>query len=122
MFLDEALAAARHDLGKYVHFEARWIAEDADATSVREALRADLLRTRRGPRGEHGVGKVWADARAEIALAMACDGRPLDLADIDRRVVELAAAAERLDDLSLPELRDVAALARSLAEAIRALG
>lgn len=122
MFLRAALARARHDLGKYVCFETRWLGDDADEASLRSALQADLLHTRRSPSGDFDVAAVWADVRTDIIAGAAADGAGPDLAAIDARVAALAALALRLDALSLAELRNVALAARSLAEAVRALG
>ena len=60
--LVEVLADLRHDLGKYVCFETRFVGIDAPEPSLREALVADLRRTRcrRLPSGEEQTETAWA--------------------------------------------------------------
>lgn len=75
----------KHDLGKYVAFQSRWVAPDAPLAERRAALDADLRQTRRGPEGESDANTVWAQFRpglvGESALA---DGSTVDLsADVD---------------------------------------
>ncbi len=53
----------KHDLGKYVRFQGRWLAPDAGLDARREALAADLLHTRRGPDGSVDALEVWDDFR-----------------------------------------------------------
>lgn len=109
----ETMAALRHDLGKYVCFEARWLGEDAGAEALRDALRADLLRTRRGPTGEEPAAAIWARLRP---------GTPAgpDRDEVEARVAALAGRAGRLAEADEAELRETARLARELAERIRA--
>lgn len=114
MSVAEAASRARHDLGKYVCFQVRWLPEDADDDALRGALRDDLLRTRRGPQGEEGAAQVWAGFRAELKDA------PGFLA-IDGAVDELARRALTLDQQSRTDLETTAALARRLADLLRDL-
>ena len=105
-------ADIRHDLGKYVVFEARFAGPDASVEERRAALRADLLATRRGPRGVEPAWAVWARLRpAELA------GDP----DVER--IDAALAALRGVDLDgdAAELERAAALAAEVAEATRRL-
>lgn len=111
--LAEAFARARHDLGRYVCFQARGLEEDAPADVLREALAADLRRTRSGPGGVEDLAAVWARVRPPLAAA--------GVEEVDRRVAELAEAAARLETMDLAELRETAARARELADLIRAL-
>lgn len=64
----EAIAAharrLKHDLGKYIALRTRWLAEDAPPAEREQALRADLLETRRGPSGVSDAQAVWRGARA----------------------------------------------------------
>jgi hypothetical protein len=118
MSREEILARARHDLGKYVHFEARWLAESASEADLREALAADLLRTRRGPGGTQSAATTWAELRAGL-VAEAPD---VALEGVDAGVRELAEAAARLESMELAELRELAERARQVADAVRGLG
>lgn len=111
--LAEAAARARHDLGRYVCFQARGLEDDAPADVLREALAADLRRTRSGPGGTEDVAAVWARLRPPLAGA--------GVEEVDRRVAELAEAAARLDGMDLAELRGTVARARELADVVRAL-
>ncbi|MFZ5481872.1 MAG: hypothetical protein ACOZNI_34240 [Myxococcota bacterium] len=105
----EAALKARHDLGKYAAFQVRWIGPDAPVAELREALRADLLRTQ----GDRDVAAVWRDLRGPLA---GCD-----VDDVDTIVATLAERAARLDSLGEPELRETASLALSLGGRLKAL-
>lgn len=61
----EHLRALRHDLGKYISFQARAIAA-SDASGLREALLADLLCTRRGPEGSVDAFSLWQGLAPEL--------------------------------------------------------
>lgn len=56
----------KHDLGKYISFQARWLEADAGSDARRQALRDDLLRTRRGPAGEASAAAVWRSFQARL--------------------------------------------------------
>lgn len=113
MQLREAADRVRHDLGKYVHLEARWLGEDANEVELREALLNDLTRTRRDPSGDEGCEAVWARLRPYVVS--------LDTAEIDAIVIRLGSAARKLDELDHHLLRAVAEDARLLADACRRL-
>jgi hypothetical protein len=106
----ERLATLRHDLGKYIAFEARFVGEDADTETLRAALRADLEATRR-----HGD-------EVEPAQSLWCRLRPqLDEPEVGAIDVTMAALGEI--DLAGPdvELRRAAGLAREVSVATRSL-
>lgn len=109
----EAAQQVRHDLGKYVHLEARWLGEDASAADFREALRVDLLRTRRSPSGEVDCQALWATLRPLVAA--------FDTAEVDNLVVSVASRMHSLDLLSLVALRALAEDAYQIGEACRRL-
>lgn len=113
MELLEAAARARHDLGKYVAFQARWLEPDAPADALREALREDLLRTRKGPDGVVDAATLWRDLRGPLL--------PAGVERIDGLMAELADRAGRLDALGADELLATARLARSVADELKAL-
>lgn len=110
--LVEDLAELRHDLGKYIAFETRFVGDDGGTDDLRGALRQDLLQTHRR-RGE-----------VETAWALWARLRPMQLAEepevaiIDRSLAELA-------DIDLSGPRDsllrAVSLARGVSEATRAL-
>ena len=130
----EALAAhlsrLRHDLGKYVSLQVRWLGDDADPASLREALAADLLATRRGPSGTVDALALWAEFRpALFGEAPLPDGPTVDLtgdADLARldagmAEIALAIAGLRAGDLDAEGVRRGAGAAARVAEACRAL-
>lgn len=110
----EAAHKVRHDLGKYVHLEARWLGEDSTDQEYRDALRTDLLRTRRGPDGDEDCVTLWARLRPEVA--------ELDTRELDALIAQLGEAMRALDALPGPTLRRVSGVAREAAEACRRLG
>jgi len=64
--LREAAARAKHDLGKYIAFQTRWLPESADHQEWTAALQADLLQTRRGPDGAESAVSIWERIRGEF--------------------------------------------------------
>ncbi len=113
MSVTEAALAVRHDLGKYVCFEARWLDETASAAELRAALQADLGHTRRAPGGDEDCAAVWGRLRPAVAA--------LGVEDIDALVAELDCALPRLPEMDMEGLRQVAGAARSLSERCRHL-
>jgi len=110
--LVEDLAELRHDLGKYITFETRFVGEAGSTDDLRGALRQDLLQTHRR-RGEvETAWALWARLRpAELAAEPEVEA-------IDRALAELKQL-----DLSGPRdsLLHAVALARGVSEATRAL-
>jgi hypothetical protein len=113
MELLEAAARARHDLGKYVAFQARWLEPDAPVEALREALREDLLRTRKGPDAVVDAAALWRELRVPLLAA--------GVERVDGLMDELAGRARRLDSLDRDELVATARLARSVADELKAL-
>ena len=109
----EAADRVRHDLGKYVHLEARWLGEDSTESEYREALRTDLLRTRRGPNGDEDFRTLWSRLRPSV--------ESFDTREVDEVVAALALDVPRLGELDLPGLRAVGQRAHKLGEACRRL-
>jgi hypothetical protein len=118
--LSDTLADVRHDLGKYITFEVRFIGLDADTAALRQALKADLLQTdKRGDRVE-AAWSVWARLRpgelGDDADVNAIDAaltalRALNLDVLDRE--GLLAAAATAKDI---QARSVALFRRCQAE------
>lgn len=50
---------AKHDLGKYIAFQSRWLPPTATNQDWHQALRSDLLETRKGPKGTEGAVEIW---------------------------------------------------------------
>ena len=115
----EHAARAKHDLGKYVAFQARWLGDDAGADELLEALRADVLATRRSDAETLAAPELWGRLRRPLADALSAD----ELAPIDAAVARLAAAVPGLEagSLSPTELRHVAQDARAVATELAAL-
>lgn len=67
--LTDHVGRLKHDLGKYVSLQARWLGEDASTADRRKALEADLLSTRRGPDGSHAATSVWDEFRPGLVGA-----------------------------------------------------
>jgi len=115
--LVEDLADIRHDLGKYVCFETRFVGVEAPEPTLREALQADLERTRcrRLASGE---------ALTETAWALWTRLRP-ELLHEDPDVLEIDGLLHRLEaaDLAagLPELRKTAEIALAVSDLTRRL-
>ncbi len=100
--LVEAVAAAKHDLGKYVAFSARWLPPGTAGEELLEALRADVLHTRRSSAGSEDAVGLWTRLRPALAAL----GDDPDLLGVDRAVADLAGwmpglAAGTLDDAEL---------------------
>ncbi len=110
--LVEDLSELRHDLGKYIGFECRFVGEDGETEALRAALRTDLLQTHRGRRGVESCWQLWA--RLEPAD---CAGEP-ELGVISSA---LASLSEVDLDGSREELLRGVALARQVTEATRSL-
>jgi len=87
--LREIVASLKHDLGKYVAWrsanldDAAW--EGPVTPLLVECLRADVLTTRTGPRGDRPAWQVFADLVAPLPV-------PLP----EPELVDVAAAVERL--------------------------
>ncbi len=72
-----ALAAVRHDLGKYIALNLRWLPDNPPIEELRDALRLDLLATRSGPDGTEDAVTLWRRLRPLLtAHGFAVD--PLD--------------------------------------------
>ena len=105
--LVDALSDLRHDLGKYLRLPLAMLPAGAAADAVREAARAALLRTRRGPRGVSSAAEIWAEARPEL--------EPLDRWRAGGPLVDAVDAALRWTHrLDAPDALDRAALVADL--------
>jgi hypothetical protein len=102
--LRERVAALKHDLGKYVAWTSANLEDDAWAgpadESLLEALRADLLETRKRGDEVEAAWEVWARLTGDLP-------RPLDIAELV--AVEEAVMTLREAEPAL-RARDTAAL------------
>lgn len=107
----DAAERVRHDVGKYVVFEVAWLPPDAGPAALRDALRSDLLATRRGPDGATGAVALWRALRPGLPDAP-------EVAELDDRFRALERGLPALD-AEPPDPDALRALAAT-AEAIRA--
>lgn len=100
--LADQVADLRHDLGKYITFEVRFVGLDADTEALRQAVKADLLATDKRGGETEAAWSVWGRLRppalAEDPDVLAIDGliaglEALALDGLDR--AGLLAAAEQ---------------------------
>ena len=106
-----AAAVARHDLGKYVCFETRWVGIEAAENDLCEALCADLLRTRSAGGVEVDAVSLWRQLRPGLESLGEDD---LDLGAVDRAMERIAEYLPGLREggLELGALRSCAAARR----------
>jgi hypothetical protein len=119
MSLLEAAAAAKHDLGKYVAFQARWLPANASDQEWLEALQADVLHTRRSSDASQDAPSLWERLRGPL-IPLQGDS---DLAAVDAAIAELQVILPRLaqGDLSSAELVRCSENARAVATHLAAL-
>jgi hypothetical protein len=110
------LARLRHDLGKYVALQTRGLPPDPTDDELREALAADLLRTRSGPDGARDALEVWEDVKVDLGGDPHFDRL---LAAIERLRPRIAAL--RTGSLDRAGLLDAADAAREASDAAVAL-
>ena len=114
--LCDLTARLKHDLGKYIAFQSRWLDGDSGVSDLRAALVADLLETHRGPDGSRSALEIWNQQRVHIEPLL-CDVLGEDDADWH----EISAGMSHVER-ALPHLEsaDAAALgeAQSAAKAV----
>jgi hypothetical protein len=114
----DVLSDLQHDLGKYLLMPVTMLPADASDAALREALRAALLETRRGPAGVRSAATLWSTFQAEAGEALArLPGRRLLTTAVDRAL----AWEGRLDGNSPLDRGAVTADLRAVTDAIRAL-
>ena len=110
--IEPIIRAIRHDLGKYICFEQRFIMSVDDPDELRRALFSDLFRTRRMGEDAEDCGQVWQRIRpAEL------DKDP-DIEVIDQAIGDILSG-----NLNGPmeELRRLSVLAQEVRDASRRL-
>lgn len=73
----ELIARLKHDLGKYIAFQIRWVEDSDPFAERRRALEADLLETRRGPSGTVDAFEVWQEFRPFLFGQVPVPGRSI---------------------------------------------
>ncbi|MDP6934059.1 MAG: hypothetical protein QGG40_14135 [Myxococcota bacterium] len=106
--LVEQLSVLRHDLGKYIGFEVRFVGEDPEVGVLRAALRSDLHRTRRDRRGSLSAWELWAQVRPHLL-------------DGDARVESIEECLDRLREIDLDGDEDQLGRAAGLAREVGVL-
>ncbi len=116
----EAAAVARHDLGKYIAFETRWVGESASGPDLLSALQADLLRTRSANGIEVDAVSLWQGLRVELE---GLGDEDIDLEAVDRAMERIGARlpALRQGGLELEALKDCVADAFLVSQHLDAL-
>lgn len=127
--LAEHLDRVRHDLGRYVAFAVRGLDPTSQPAEREDALRADLLSTRRAPSGVVDAPTLWAELRRPLVGegplpggAQVDLGGSAELVAVDAAMAEVAAACDRLRGAPTPdEVERGIAAAYATSEAVRAL-
>ena len=116
----EAASNARHDLGKYIAFELRWVGEAGEPADLLAALQSDVLRTRSAD-GLHvdAVG-VWEQVRGGFRGMEDKGGHVRAVTEAMERI-RLSVPGLREGDLSADELRACAADALIVSDQLDAL-
>jgi len=117
--LREAAAKAKHDLGKYIAFQTRWLPEDANHQDWTKALYSDLVQTRRGPNGVESAVAIWERIRSDFAAL----GKDDDVSGVDDAIAairELMPALER-EEITPENAENLAQASREVAQRLAAL-
>jgi len=82
--LAEIAARVRHDLGRYLALQCRWLSTGSSLEERRAALTDDLLATARGPAGSRDALQVAAPIleALEGVGGWPADARPMDLRSV----------------------------------------
>jgi hypothetical protein len=111
--MSEALAQVRHDLGKYIALNLRWLPEQPTEEQLRAALLTDLRATRSGGGVQEDAWSLWQRLRPGIV------GYPLE--DLDQRMERIRLALPELERLDAAALACVAEDALAVGPALRRL-
>jgi hypothetical protein len=110
----EAIALARHDLGKYIALQTRWLPEDPATEELRAALLSDLRRTRSGGGVEESAVEVWRRVRPAL--------EGLNLEALDQRMDEVEHALPRITEMGHGELVALSQAALQVGVLLKKLG
>lgn len=118
--LVEHVRRLRHDLGKYVSLQVRWLGEAPSPDALRQALCEDLLRTRRGPAGARSAPEVWGDFRERLLRELPSDPH-VQAIEADAQAIEALLPALVSGDASGAMVEEGARAAARISAATRAL-
>ena len=115
----EAAERAKHDLGKYIAFQARWLPESAGRQDWQDGLVSDLLQTRRGPAGTVDAVTLWKRLRPGLGEL---EGDP-DLLEVDdaMKTIDRSLDDLRADRLSVEALQALGGTAKRVAHHLSVL-
>lgn len=123
-----AVAAARHDLGKYMAMSLRWLPADPPVEELRAALVADLAATRRQGDQVEDAPHLWARLRGPLVGEVALEDETHvdlsadpDFVEVDRGMATLAAALPGLATAPAAELAVLASTALAVSNALSRL-
>lgn len=116
----EAAATLRHDLGKAVRLSAP-DAPEADTEALRARLRADVLRTRQEASGPVPASELFERWRRASGSLFADGDLKRRVEGLARRIADLRAMGERLEQLGRAELERLDALTQRVAAECRDL-
>jgi hypothetical protein len=113
----DAAQDARHDLGKYICMNQRWLGEQSPLPERMEALQADLLRTQSGPKGDQDAFSLWSRLRPPL------EGVGSELEEVDSALARLALHRDAIETGTLNEATLAACTAdcKSIADALKRL-
>ncbi len=87
----------KHDLGKYIAFQIRWLDPAATAEQRRSALISDVLSTRRSRDRTDDAATVWREFRSGLTGQTPLDGGVFVDCSKDPWFIELDEAMARLE-------------------------
>lgn len=126
--LREHLDALRHDLGKYMVFQLRWLPGAPSDHELRCALEADLVRTRSAGETVESAPRLWARLRPPLVgerplvdgSLVQLDQDP-DIVAIDRCLAAIQQLLPRLSEAPRAALEEGQRLAMEASGATRRL-
>lgn len=115
----EAAERAKHDLGKYIAFQVRWMPPDAGVEEWREGLVSDLLHTRRGPAGSEGAVSIWKRLRPSFEGLQDMS----EIVAVDEAIAQIVALLPALEagELSQEDMKSLGETAKLIANRLAAL-
>ncbi|HND32331.1 MAG TPA: hypothetical protein PLA94_20145 [Myxococcota bacterium] len=111
--MSEALTQARHDLGKYIALNLRWLPDAPTEEQLRAALITDLRATRSGGGVQEDAWSLWQRLRPGLT--------GYNLEDLDSRMERIRQALPGLEQLDAAALGRVAEDALAVGPALRRL-